>query len=149
MNNPCTALIMATMNDGTRRSVSIRSTGYGVDRHQQRWIDKGAKSVTVVLWSTSTGREICSDTAHSPAEIARIKSIVDAENAVIAATGCDYVGTRGQPCFSLPLACTGRVVTDDFGNATHWRTTARDDAERFHGFSGAHDAYSHRGFMII
>lgn len=57
---PCRALILATLPDGSVRKVRIPKTGYNAQRHVDRWLSRGAVRVVCWLFSTSTGREIVS-----------------------------------------------------------------------------------------
>ena len=63
---PCRAFILATLPDGSTRKIRIPFTGYGAQRHVDRWLDRGAERVTCWLFSTSTGREIVSVSGEQP-----------------------------------------------------------------------------------
>ena len=64
---PCRVLILATLADDSCKKVSIANTGYGTQRHADRWLARGAKRVNVTIWSNSTGRQIESDTYYDAA----------------------------------------------------------------------------------
>jgi len=61
-SQPCRALILVTIADGSKKRVSVPGTGYGIERHIDRWRARGATRIYVALWSTSTGRQIDSGT---------------------------------------------------------------------------------------
>ena len=68
--NPCRILILVTLADESVKKISISNTGYGTQRHADRWLARGARRVSVTVWSNSTGRQIESDTYYDAAPIA-------------------------------------------------------------------------------
>lgn len=54
-DNPCRVQIIVTI-DGTQKSIAIPHTGYGTQRHLDRWIARGATRIAVYVTSHSTGR---------------------------------------------------------------------------------------------
>lgn len=57
-NAPCSVTIFARMPDGSTLTIRIPFTGYGAERHIERWLNRGAVSVTVYVDSRSTGRNL-------------------------------------------------------------------------------------------
>ena len=58
MNAPCRVLILIQMPNGARKQVRIARTGYGLERHVDRWMAKGAERVKAFGFSLSTGKEV-------------------------------------------------------------------------------------------
>ena len=63
---PCRAFILATLPDGSTKKIRIPFTGYGAQRHVDRWLDRGAIRVVCHLVSNSTGREVVSVSGQQP-----------------------------------------------------------------------------------
>lgn len=61
MNAPCNVTVIALGTDddlNASRKIRIRNTGYGAQRHADRWIARGYKRVSVAVYSNSTGRTV-------------------------------------------------------------------------------------------
>jgi hypothetical protein len=146
-NAPCRALIFATLQDGRTKKVSIPFTGYGSERHAERWLAKGASRVTVCLWSKSTGKNLCHKTFYDAATVAKQQAVATRAALIKKETDCDWV-SGDQPRFNCKIST---VVTDDFGNKLGTPLGGEiEQVERSHGFTGLHDdRFNHRGFEIF